>query len=296
MKFGKRLKKQVEESLPEWRDKFLEYKRLKKLVRLISSSGSGDGGRGEAAFVRLLDGEVDRINAFFLEQEEEFVIRQRELQETVEKAAAGGGGGGRRPAPDAAEMRRVRKEIVDLHGEMVLLLNYSAVNYTGLAKILKKYDKRTGRLLRLPFIEKVLRQPFFTTELISRLVRDCEATMDAVFSSSSSSTVAATTAPAGDRRTRKAFTDVDAGVAPMADRQGIFRNTVAALATMQELRSGSSTYGWFSLPPMAAPPASPDSGVLQSIDRRSDTHLKENGSIRHAPIASTVYTQNAAMI
>ncbi|XP_052134125.1 SPX domain-containing protein 3 [Oryza glaberrima] len=258
MKFGKRLKKQVEESLPEWRDKFLAYKRLKKLVRLVSSSSGdvgGGGGGGEAEFVRLLDGEVDRINAFFLEQEEEFVIRQRELQETVEKVA-GSGGGGRRPA--AAEMRRVRKEIVDLHGEMVLLLNYSAVNYTGLAKILKKYDKRTGRLLRLPFIEKVLRQPFFTTELISRLVRDCEATMEAIFTSS-----VATTAMAGDRRTWKGCSG-DAGMAPMADQQGIFRNTVAALATMEELRSGSSTYGRFSLPPMAAP-ASPESDVLQSI-------------------------------
>ena len=30
------------------------------------------------------------------------------------------------------ETRSVRKEIVDLHGEMVLLLNYSAINYTGL--------------------------------------------------------------------------------------------------------------------------------------------------------------------
>lgn len=32
----------------------------------------------------------------------------------------------------AAETRNVRKEIVDLRGEMVLLLNYSAINYTGL--------------------------------------------------------------------------------------------------------------------------------------------------------------------
>jgi hypothetical protein len=29
------------------------------------------------------------------------------------------------------ELMRVRKEIVDLHGEMVLLENYSALNYTG---------------------------------------------------------------------------------------------------------------------------------------------------------------------
>jgi hypothetical protein len=31
----------------------------------------------------------------------------------------------------AEELMRVRKEIVDLHGEMVLLENYSLLNYTG---------------------------------------------------------------------------------------------------------------------------------------------------------------------
>nr|CAB3499738.1 unnamed protein product [Digitaria exilis] len=111
------------------------------------------------------------------------------------------------------------------------------MNFAGLAKILKKYDKRTGRLLRLPFIEKVLGQPFFATELISRLVRDCEATMEAVFEAG------------GGRSTIAGTTTV------------IFRNTVAALVTMGELRSGSSTYGHFSLPPLA----SPESDLLRCI-------------------------------
>ena len=30
------------------------------------------------------------------------------------------------------EMMKIRKEIVDFHGEMVLLENYSALNYTGM--------------------------------------------------------------------------------------------------------------------------------------------------------------------
>ncbi|OEL27505.1 SPX domain-containing protein 3 [Dichanthelium oligosanthes] len=270
MKFGKRLKKQVDESFPEWRDKFLAYKRLKGLVRLVSADPSPRRRTAEAASVRLLDGEVDRFNAFFLEQEEDFVIRHRarsrpscslhemqrawcggvtyawsfscvqELQEAVKKVA----GDHESAALRAAGMRRVRKEVVDLHGEMVLLLNYSAINYTGLAKILKKYDKRTGRLLRLPFIEKVLGQPFFATELISRLVRECEATMEAVFEADEGRSSAGTTP-----------------VAAAAAEQGIFRNTVAALVTMGELRSGSSTYGHFSLPP----PASPESDLLRCV-------------------------------
>ena len=76
MKFGKRRKKQGEESLPGWRDKFLAYKRLKVLVRLVSSS-SPHRAAAEAAFVRQLHDEVDRFNTFFLEQEEEFIIRHR---------------------------------------------------------------------------------------------------------------------------------------------------------------------------------------------------------------------------
>lgn len=74
MKFGKRLKKQVEESLPDWRDKFLAYKRLKGLVRLVPVPASSPT---DAAFLRLLHAEVDRFNAFFLEREEDFVIRHR---------------------------------------------------------------------------------------------------------------------------------------------------------------------------------------------------------------------------
>jgi hypothetical protein len=37
MKFGKRLQSQIEETLPEWRDKFLSYKQLKKRLKLIAA-------------------------------------------------------------------------------------------------------------------------------------------------------------------------------------------------------------------------------------------------------------------
>lgn len=33
------------------------------------------------------------------------------------------------------EMLKIRKEIVDFHGEMVLLENYSALNYTGMRSL-----------------------------------------------------------------------------------------------------------------------------------------------------------------
>lgn len=82
MKFGKRLKQQIQETLPDWRDKYLSYKELKKLVRLVSSapllmSGSIENGKAEAEFVYLLNNEIDKFNAFFMEQEEDFIIRHK---------------------------------------------------------------------------------------------------------------------------------------------------------------------------------------------------------------------------
>ncbi|KAL7238615.1 hypothetical protein ACSBR2_004664 [Camellia fascicularis] len=81
MKFGKRLKQQVQETLPGWHDKFLSYKDLKKLVRLISSAPIMDGllefEKAEAEFMYLLNNEIEKFNSFFTEQEEDFVIRHK---------------------------------------------------------------------------------------------------------------------------------------------------------------------------------------------------------------------------
>ena len=119
--------------------------------------------------------------------------------------------------------------------------------FQGLAKILKKYDKRTGGLLRLPFIQKVLQQPFFTTDLVvSKLVKECEITIDTLFPAAKEE--------AGSHERETAAMAV-------AGTEGIFRNSVAALLTMQEIRRGSSTYGHHSLPPLNLP----DSDLIRSI-------------------------------
>ncbi|PRQ57506.1 putative SPX domain-containing protein [Rosa chinensis] len=239
MKFGKKLKHQIQESLPGWRDKFLSYNDLKKLVRLISSSPvvlNGNSGKVEAEFVYLLNNEIDKFNAFFMEQEENFIIRNEPSNTIYED-----------------EVGQLRKDIVDFHGEMVLLVNYSNINYTGLAKILKKYDKRTGSLLRLPFIQKILEQPFLTTDLISKLVKECESTINAVF-------------PVEEEEERKREVKEAITVAG----EGIFRNTVAALLTMQEIRKGSSTYSQYSLPPINLPV---DSDLIQLVQLNPPTAI-----------------------
>lgn len=104
MKFSKSLGILIEEALPEWRDKFLSYKDLKKQLKLIypkdgdmplskrprlsedqartdggdladENSEGGDVSKEVADFVRLLENEMEKFNSFFEEKEEEYVIR-----------------------------------------------------------------------------------------------------------------------------------------------------------------------------------------------------------------------------
>lgn len=219
---------------------YLNYKDLKKLVRVISSSL--EYGKSEAKFVYLLNNEIEKFNTFFMEQEEDFIIRHKELQQRIKRVNKSELSEGEYEE----EMAKIRKDMVDFHGEMVLLVNYSNINYTGMAKILKKYDKQTGGLLRLPFIQKVLEQPFFTTELISKLVRECETTMDELFP------------------TVVVAEGMKEGTITMAG-EGIFRNTIAALVTMKEIRKGSSTQSHFSLPVLNLP----DNELMLSFQLKS---------------------------
>ncbi|CAI5491793.1 unnamed protein product [Closterium sp. Naga37s-1] len=203
MKFGKRLRDQEEDTLPEWRGKFLRYKELKKRLKTISAESperelegaeqpldlcdeSSDivrralfSGSSEDPFVQLLLSELDRFNDFFADKEEEFVIRMHTIKQRIASEVP------RRSASDgtvqeflldnadSAGVNSIRRAIVALHGEMVLLENYSSLNYMGLVKIVKKHDKRTSHPLR-PFLRTVLQQPFCTTELLSQLISECE--------------------------------------------------------------------------------------------------------------------------
>lgn len=266
MKFCKSLSILIEEALPDWRDKFLPYKDLKKQLKLIypkdgsekqpnkrprlDSLDGGDGEESEVSkevmdFVLLLENEVEKFNTFFVEKEEDYVIKWRELQDRAEKAKASDGG-----------LMNVGREIVDFHGEMVLLENYSALNYTGLVKIIKKYDKRSGALVRLPFIQKVLQQPFYRTDVLNELVKECEMVLDRLFSTNEPSALPDVTnekdhKPDTSSRSNENLLKVPKELAEIKDMENMYmKQTLSALHVLKEIRSGSSTVSVFSLPPL----------------------------------------------
>lgn len=111
--------------------------------------------------------------------------------------------------------------------------------FAGIVKILKKYDKRSGALLRLPFIQTVLEEPFFNTDVLKQLVKDCEMLL--------CNNLKTTMTESEERqplRVPQELSEID-----------IMGNTYmdlanSALQVLEQIRSGSSTRSMYSLPPL----------------------------------------------
>ncbi|KAG0625234.1 hypothetical protein M758_2G038800 [Ceratodon purpureus] len=199
----------------------------------------------EEDFLHLLNVELEKFNHFFTEKEEDYVIRLQELKQRLERLRQQHGTYVYQSDWNE-DLMTIRTGLVTLHGEVVLMESYSTLNYTGLVKILKKHDKRTGAVLRLPFIRRVLLQPFFSTELLSQLVQECEKLLSTFppppIQESIDVELAAGAGEAQSEPQDLSYpTDNAAG--------GIFKSTVAALRTIQEMRKKSSTVSAQSLPP-----------------------------------------------
>ena len=126
----------------------------------------------EKEFIQMLQADVDRINIYFIEREEEAVIKLQALIDRREALQC------RRDVSDVpgspSSNESLRAAFIDFHGEMVLLLHWSLVNYAGIVKILKKHDKLLGGHAQKIYLQNILQQPFTSTENISKLVREAE--------------------------------------------------------------------------------------------------------------------------
>lgn len=70
MKFGKEFRIRIEEILPAWRDYYLGYKTLKKILKRYPFTDDV-----ENRFLLKLHQELVKINDFYVDEEEGFVIR-----------------------------------------------------------------------------------------------------------------------------------------------------------------------------------------------------------------------------
>lgn len=103
-----------------------------------------------------------QFNMIFIDKEEESVIRLRSLEDEAKDTGN-----------NMEAVGKVFKNYVDFHGEMLLLVHWSILAYTGLVKILKKHHKRTGLLVRAPHLDNLLSQPFCSVEVRPSGLRVC---------------------------------------------------------------------------------------------------------------------------
>ncbi|KAA8541907.1 hypothetical protein F0562_023059 [Nyssa sinensis] len=184
MKFRKRLRSEIANDLPEWEGEFMSYKELKKQLKRIApcheeskkcgkrprlATEGGGNLREGTGFMILLDRELEKVNAFFIGKEEEYIIIMKELKNRVASMDCDG------------DTTQLKMDILNFHREMVSLLHYSVLNFAGYIKIMKKHKKKTASFSHLPFKPTVLQQPFFITDVICKFLKECEAMLNQLF-------------------------------------------------------------------------------------------------------------------
>ncbi|GLJ40794.1 hypothetical protein SUGI_0843800 [Cryptomeria japonica] len=153
MKFGKWFELLLQQILSEWRDHYISYTFLKKRIKFIEATRNdiimGDSNPDflntyEVDFINLLNAELDKINKFMEEKSRECHIRLQTLKGRIEKVKDGRTQAMVVHNHGREEVVLLGKDLVNFHGELVLLENYSLWNFTGLWKIIKKYHRRIG--------------------------------------------------------------------------------------------------------------------------------------------------------
>lgn len=201
MKFGKKLRATVNESYEEWRPMFMSYKDLKKTIhprihphhsepnQLTPNSSSPNDNQSHhqtpdlnnnsllaavrhaenehPEFFTTFKREVDKVNEFFLDKQEDYIIDHQQLSSKVDEFLVPG----RATRP---EVNRLCQRLTNFHGELVLLENFSSVNYIGFRKILKKHDKKTGLKMQTVYLKTVLTTPFFLSDTLRKLILQTE--------------------------------------------------------------------------------------------------------------------------
>ncbi|KAL1538726.1 SPX domain [Salvia divinorum] len=243
MKFGREFGIHLEKTLPGWRGKYLRYKLLKKLLNNIAPAAGVLLARVpmpefQVWFVAVLTGEIEKFNNFYVDMEEDLIIRSEALNEAIKQVNTGELYHEMFTSESefSEYMTKIRKDLVVIHGEMILLISYSSLNFAGLIKILKKYDKRTGAMLSMPFTQFAFHQPFFKTEPLTRLIHDCEANLEVLFPRR---------AEVVDR-----YTGTDASLETLLhveETGDVYRSTIATIGIIEELRKPSSTYNNLSM-------------------------------------------------
>ena len=176
MRFGRTLKRSV---YPPWKGHYIEYSKLKKLLRETDSgedSPARDGvvdeewtDQDEEAFVQeLINVELDKVNAFGKEIDLQLRDRTSKCEQKLSSVVSPGEpeDGQKKAVKDDEGKQKALKQLLEeldlITKEINELEKYCRINFTGFFKAAKKHDRKRGasykvrpllqvRLQELPF-------------------------------------------------------------------------------------------------------------------------------------------------
>ncbi|KAK3110091.1 Glycerophosphocholine phosphodiesterase [Teratosphaeriaceae sp. CCFEE 6253] len=133
MKFGQNLPRN---QVPEWASAYIDYKRLKKLIKAAKQAVAEGEEPDLAAFSFTLDRQLEDVDTFYNRKFAEFSRRLRLLYERYGMASKLHDG------MDKDEMEDLMGTLLELRGQYRKLQWYGEVNRRGFVKITKKRDKK----------------------------------------------------------------------------------------------------------------------------------------------------------
>lgn len=182
MRFGQTLESSI---YPAWRDQYIDYAKLKKLLREDESQPNSPAGsqsstqwteEDEGRFVdELVNVQLEKVHAFHKDTLEKLRDRTAKCEaklDTIAVADVAERGGessdenGKKKVPSESEKNKildeVKSELDGISKETSELEKYSRINYAGFLKAVKKHDRKRGdnyrvrpllqvRLAALPF-------------------------------------------------------------------------------------------------------------------------------------------------
>lgn len=179
MRFGKTLRNAV---YPPWKGKYIDYAKLKTLLREHDVTGEDASDseetqwteQDEEAFVQeLLNVQLDKVNAFQSETSQQLRERTTACEAKLRPLAPPAGQEG--SALEDQEKRKIASEVLqeldNITKEVSELEKYSRINFTGFLKAAKKHDRKRGARYRVkPLLQVRLSQTPFNSEDYSPLV------------------------------------------------------------------------------------------------------------------------------
>lgn len=214
MRFGKTLRESI---YPPWKAEYIDYNKLKALLRDDESAGSDTEG-GEPRWTEddenrfcdeVFNVQLEKVARFQEERVNALRERADAIFEKLRDLTPGNAGGGDGTASDAAEdggkssaaaaaaaatdktdkseitvqrVREIEAELDSVTNELREIKRYSSLNYTGFLKIVKKHDRKRGDRYRIrPMMQVSLaRRPFNSEAVYSPLLAKLSLMYEAV--------------------------------------------------------------------------------------------------------------------